>query len=248
MNYQLRSLIEWAKDLKSFVELSDNDKVRPMETALVSLMAFSLDRSPAWSHGRESRPGPRLPIVELRWLSTLGQPLCDSAHHVGSWFDSRNYSNPRRNRQATQRITIRRNRIRLPESDRFLRQRCVYLAASRAFDFPFALADNKSLSDPMRVKELRKRIQVNLETYINEHRPLMGGRFGGLLLLMPPLQNIARLMVDLVARYNQDTKQVDDLINEMLLSKCMTSAVVERKRRAIESEGCDWTCKFSEFR
>lgn len=28
MNYQLRSLIEWAKDLKSFVELTDNDKVK----------------------------------------------------------------------------------------------------------------------------------------------------------------------------------------------------------------------------
>lgn len=27
MNYQLRSLIEWAKDLKGFAELSDNDKV-----------------------------------------------------------------------------------------------------------------------------------------------------------------------------------------------------------------------------
>lgn len=27
MNYQLRSLIEWAKDLKGFVELSDNDKI-----------------------------------------------------------------------------------------------------------------------------------------------------------------------------------------------------------------------------
>jgi hypothetical protein len=27
MNYQLRSLIEWAKDLKGFIELSDNDKV-----------------------------------------------------------------------------------------------------------------------------------------------------------------------------------------------------------------------------
>jgi len=71
----------------------------------------------------------------------------------------------------------------------------------------------------MRVKELRKRIQVNLEIYINQQKPLMRGRFGELLLLMPPLQNIARLMVDLVARYNQDTKQVDDLINEMLLSK-----------------------------
>jgi hepatocyte nuclear factor 4-gamma len=81
------------------------------------------------------------------------------------------------------------------------------------------ILDNKSLSDPTRVKDLRKRIQVNLETYINQQKPLMRGRFGELLLLMPPLQNIARLMVDLVARYNQDTKQVDDLINEMLLSK-----------------------------
>jgi len=71
----------------------------------------------------------------------------------------------------------------------------------------------------MRVKELRKRIQVNLETYINQQKPLMRGRFGELLLLLPPLQNIARLMVDLVARYNQDKKQVDDLINEILLSK-----------------------------
>ncbi len=79
--------------------------------------------------------------------------------------------------------------------------------------------DNKSLADPMHVKELRKRIQVNLETYINQQKPQMRGRFGELLLLLPPLQNIARLMVDLVARYNQDTKQVDDLINEMLLSK-----------------------------
>lgn len=82
-----------------------------------------------------------------------------------------------------------------------------------------ALLDNKSLADPTRVKKLRKRIQVNLENYINQHRPLMRGRFGELLLLLPPLQNIARFMVDLVARYNHDTKLVDDLINEMLLSK-----------------------------
>jgi hepatocyte nuclear factor 4 len=69
------------------------------------------------------------------------------------------------------------------------------------------------------VKQLRKRIQVNLETYVNQNRSSMRGRFGELLLLLPALQNIARFMVDLVARYNQDTKQVDDLINEMLLSK-----------------------------
>ena len=83
----------------------------------------------------------------------------------------------------------------------------------------------------MGVKEIRKRIQVNLETYINQEKPLMRGRFGELLLLMPPLQNIARLMVDLVARYNQDTKQVDDLINEMLLSKFERDSFVFSNRR-----------------
>ena len=83
----------------------------------------------------------------------------------------------------------------------------------------------------MRVKELRRRIQVNLETYINQQRPLMRGRFGELLLLLPPLQNIARLMVDLVTRYNQDTKQVDDLINEMLLSKSRSIYQKFRRRR-----------------
>ncbi len=86
------------------------------------------------------------------------------------------------------------------------------------------------------MKELRKRIQVNLETYINQQKPQMRGRFGELLLLLPPLQNIARLMVDLVARYNQDTKQVDDLINEMLLSKFKqnTSSSIMRRRRERE--------------
>ena len=100
-----------------------------------------------------------------------------------------------------------------------------------AFLFFFSL-DNKSLSDPGRVRELRRRIQVNLETYINQQRPLMRGRFGDLLLLLPPLQNIARVMVDMVTRYNQDARHTDDLINEMLLSKF--SLNVEHRQRKIE--------------
>lgn len=62
----------------------------------------------------------------------------------------------------------------------------------------------------------------------------MRGRFGELLLLLPPLQNIARLMVDLVARYNQDTKQVDDLINEMLLSEYRSIDVAHPAARHVE--------------
>ena len=104
--------------------------------------------------------------------------------------------------------------------------------------------DNKSLADPMRVKKLRKRIQVNLENYINQHQPLMRGRFGELLLLLPPLQNIARFMVDLVARYNQDTKLVDDLINEMLLSKSQNA---HRHLRVTTQERQSVRVLFSEF-
>lgn len=41
MNYQLRSLIEWAKDLTSFVELSDNDKVRSIDHVSYSFFICS---------------------------------------------------------------------------------------------------------------------------------------------------------------------------------------------------------------
>ncbi|CAF3967927.1 unnamed protein product [Rotaria sordida] len=183
MNYQLRSLIEWAKDLKSFIELSDTDKIALLrghtgENLVLGLACRSLN--------------------------------CDDYLLLGNHYViPRNTSDPGLTRAAGRildEIVKPLKEIQLDEKEYACLKAIVF------FD-----NDNKSLSDPMRVKELRKRIQVNLETYINQQKPLMRGRFGELLLLMPPLQNIARLMVDLVARYNQDTKQVDDLINEMLL-------------------------------
>jgi hypothetical protein len=41
MNYQLRSLIEWAKDIKGFVDLSDNDKVTKNNKFRIELIHFS---------------------------------------------------------------------------------------------------------------------------------------------------------------------------------------------------------------
>ncbi|CAF2586556.1 unnamed protein product [Rotaria sp. Silwood2] len=183
MNYQLRSLIEWAKDLKSFIDLSDTDKIALLrghtgENLVLGLACRSLN--------------------------------CDDYLLLGNHYViPRNASDPGLTRAASRildEIVKPLKEIQLDEKEYSCLKAIVF------FD-----NDNKSLSDPMRVKELRKRIQVNLENYINQLKPLMRGRFGELLLLMPPLQNIARLMVDLVARYNQDTKQVDDLINEMLL-------------------------------
>jgi len=185
MNYQLRSLIEWAKDLKSFVELSDNDKIALLR----------------------GHTGENLILgVACRSLN------CDDYLLLGNHYViPRNASDPGLSRAAGRIL----DELVKPLKDNQLDEKeYACLKAIVFFD-----NDNKSLSDPMRVKELRRRIQVNLETYINQQRPLMRGRFGELLLLLPPLQNIARLMVDLVTRYNQDTKQVDDLINEMLLNR-----------------------------
>ncbi|CAF0847539.1 unnamed protein product [Rotaria sordida] len=185
MNYQLRSLIEWAKGLKGFVELSDNDKIALLR----------------------GHTGENLILgVACRSLN------CDDYLLLGNHYViPRNASDPGLSRAAGRIL----DEIVKPLKDNQLDEKeYACLKAIVFFD-----NDNKSLSNPMRVKQLRKRIQVNLETYINQQRPLMRGRFGELLLLLPPLQNIARLMVDLVARYSQDTKQVDDLINEMLLNR-----------------------------
>ncbi|CAF3714359.1 unnamed protein product [Rotaria socialis] len=185
MNYQLRSLIEWAKDLKGFVELSDTDKIALLR----------------------GHTGENLILgVACRSLN------CDDYLLLGNHYVIlRNASDPGLSRAAGRIL----DEIVKPLKDNQLDEKeYACLKAIVFFD-----NDNKSLSNPTSVKQLRKRIQVNLETYINQQRPLMRGRFGELLLLLPPLQNIARLMVDLVARYNQDTKQVDDLINEMLLNR-----------------------------
>ncbi|CAF1678152.1 unnamed protein product, partial [Adineta ricciae] len=189
MNYQLRSLIEWAKDLKGFVELSDNDKIALLR-----------------GHTGEN-------LILGVACRSLG---CDDYLMLGNHYViPRNASDPGLSRAA---VRILDEIVKPLKENQLDEKEYACLKAIVFFD-----NDNKSLSDPMRVKELRRRVQVNLETYINQQRPLMRGRFGDLLLLIPRLQNIARLMVDLVARYNQDTKQVDDLINEMLLSKYISS-------------------------
>ena len=65
MNYQLRSLIEWAKDLKGFIELSDNDKVERHTIAVLNATGVRLDCAAAWPYGREPRSGRCLPFVNL---------------------------------------------------------------------------------------------------------------------------------------------------------------------------------------
>lgn len=77
----------------------------------------------------------------------------------------------------------------------------------------------KGLGDPQKIKQLRHQIQTSLEDYINDHQYDSRGRFGEILLLLPNLQSINLLMIDLIQFAKTiGVAKIDTLLQEMLLS------------------------------
>lgn len=85
------------------------------------------------------------------------------------------------------------------------------------FTSPYSV-DAKGLSDPNKIKGLRYQVQTHLEDYINDRQYESRGRFGEILLLLPPLQSITWQMIEQIqfARLFGVAK-VDNLLQEMLL-------------------------------
>lgn len=83
--------------------------------------------------------------------------------------------------------------------------------------------DAKGLSDPNKIKGLRYQVQTHLEDYINDRQYESRGRFGEILLLLPPLQSITWQMIEQIqfARLFGVAK-VDNLLQEMLLGGAVT--------------------------
>uniref|UniRef100_H2ZRX7 Hepatocyte nuclear factor 4 beta n=1 Tax=Latimeria chalumnae TaxID=7897 RepID=H2ZRX7_LATCH len=78
--------------------------------------------------------------------------------------------------------------------------------------------DCKGVSDPKRIKSLRFQVQVNLEDYINDRQYDSRGRFGDILLLLPPLQSITWQMIEQVQFVKLfGVARIDSLLQEMLL-------------------------------
>ncbi|KAM5138752.1 hepatocyte nuclear factor 4-beta-like [Mantella aurantiaca] len=78
--------------------------------------------------------------------------------------------------------------------------------------------DCKGLSDSGRVKDMRFQVQVNLEDYINDRQYESRGRFGDVLLLLPPLQSITWQMIEQVQFAKLlGMAKIDSLLQEMLL-------------------------------
>ncbi|XP_043937994.1 hepatocyte nuclear factor 4-beta-like isoform X2 [Protopterus annectens] len=86
--------------------------------------------------------------------------------------------------------------------------------------------DCKGLSDPLRVKSMRFRIQVNLEDYISDRQYDSRGRFGDILLLLPPLHSITWQMIEQVQFVKLfGTARIDTLLQEMLLGGAHTELI-----------------------
>ena len=79
-------------------------------------------------------------------------------------------------------------------------------------------ADAKGLGEPARVKAIRYQIQQLLEDYVADRQYACRGRFGELLLSLPPLQSVAWQMIEQIqlARHFGVTR-IDSLLQEMLL-------------------------------
>ncbi|XP_057369673.2 hepatocyte nuclear factor 4-gamma-like isoform X2 [Daphnia carinata] len=84
----------------------------------------------------------------------------------------------------------------------------------------------KGLGEPVRVKAIRYQIQQLLEDYVADRQYASRGRFGELLLALPPLQSVAWQMIEQIqqARYFGVTR-IDSLLQEMLLGGASLESV-----------------------
>ncbi|XP_046447167.1 hepatocyte nuclear factor 4-gamma-like isoform X3 [Daphnia pulex] len=84
----------------------------------------------------------------------------------------------------------------------------------------------KGLGEPARVKGIRYQIQQLLEDYVADRQYASRGRFGELLLALPPLQSVAWQMIEQIqqARYFGVTR-IDSLLQEMLLGGASLESV-----------------------
>ncbi|XP_063626626.1 hepatocyte nuclear factor 4-gamma isoform X3 [Cydia splendana] len=86
----------------------------------------------------------------------------------------------------------------------------------------------KGLSQPQKIKQLRYQVQINLEDYISDRQYDGRGRFGELLLSLPPLQSITWQMIEQIQFAKLfGVAHIDSLLQEMLLGGACAEPAAE---------------------
>ncbi|XP_045777476.1 hepatocyte nuclear factor 4-gamma isoform X2 [Maniola jurtina] len=187
---QLLILVEWAKYIPAFTELHLDDQV-----ALLRAHA-----------GEHLLLGCARRSLHLSDVLLLGNNCIIAKHHIDGRMD----------------IDISMIGIRvMDEIVKPLREididdtEFACLKAIVFFD-----PNAKGLSQPQKIKQLRYQIQINLEDYISDRQYDGRGRFGELLLCLPPLQSITWQMIEQIQFAKLfGVAHVDSLLQEMLLGE-----------------------------
>ncbi|XP_065201989.1 hepatocyte nuclear factor 4-gamma-like isoform X2 [Planococcus citri] len=193
MKQQLLYLVEWAKYIPVFSELTLDDQV-------------ALLRAHAGEHlllGLAKRS------LHLKDVLLLGNN-CVITRYNGESGISPDLDISRIGTRVMDELVRRLADVQIDDSE------FACLKAIVFFD-----PDAKGLSDSNRVQYLRDQIQINLEDYISDRQYDSRGRFGKLLLTLPPLQSISWQMIEQIQFAKLfGVAQIDSLLQEMLLGGC----------------------------
>eukprot|EP00095_Tigriopus_kingsejongensis_P007036 maker-scaffold1013_size70870-snap-gene-0.16 protein:Tk07036 transcript:maker-scaffold1013_size70870-snap-gene-0.16-mRNA-1 annotation:"transcription factor hnf-4 homolog" len=195
MKQQLLILVEWAKHIPAFCDLSIDDQVALLRAHAGEHLLLGVTRR----------------SLHLNDILLLGNDMIIPK-------DPQDWGNPWLN--DTQDVVVRNIGLRvmneLVTPFRQLLMDDTEFACLKAIVFfdPYA----RGLTDVGKIERLRYQVQVNLEDYIADRQYDTRGRFGKILLTLPSLQSITWHMIEQISvAKNYGIAHIDNLLQEMLL-------------------------------
>ncbi|XP_078042040.1 hepatocyte nuclear factor 4 isoform X4 [Augochlora pura] len=195
MKQQLLILVEWAKYIPAFSELTLDDQVALLrahagEHLLLGVARRSMQLKDVLLLGNNCIITKNCPVISL---SSEGRNQDLDMSKVGV--------------RVMDELVKPLNEVQIDDTE------FACLKAIVFFD-----PNAKGLSEPQRIKQLRYQIQINLEDYISDRQYDSRGRFGEILLTLPALQSISWQMIEQIQFVRLfGVAHIDNLLQEMLL-------------------------------
>ncbi|XP_034246258.1 hepatocyte nuclear factor 4-gamma isoform X6 [Thrips palmi] len=190
MKQQLLFLVEWAKFIPAFTELSLDDQVALLrahagEHLLLGLARRSLHLTDVLLLGNN--------CIVPRYSADSSVPPDLDISRVGT--------------RVMDELVRPLREVQIDDSEFACLKAIVFFDPNAA-----------GLNEPQRVKSLRYQVQMNLEDYISDRQYDPRGRFGEILLTLPALQSITWQMIEQIQFAKLfGVARIDSLLQEMLL-------------------------------
>ncbi|XP_050305979.1 hepatocyte nuclear factor 4-gamma isoform X4 [Anthonomus grandis grandis] len=193
MKQQLLILVEWAKYIPAFTELQLDDQVALLRAHAGEHLLLGL--------ARRSMHLKDVLLLGNNCIITKQGPVYPMGDH------SADLSIARVGSRIMDELVKPMTEVQIDDTE------FACLKAIVFFD-----PNAKGLSNSDRIKQLRFQIQINLEDYISDRQYDSRGRFGELLLTLPPLQSITWQMIEQIQFAKLfGVAHIDSLLQEMLL-------------------------------